>query len=447
MGAAIEELFGRTGRNLRSVLRFVLWDDDYNACINYLNGDPVAGARYELKASIHWYNDEESRIEKVMRDLTPEQRARLGDTEMGRDAVADTRSALGGTDLDVFNALMVGNDARADAYQMRDKLQEAREKGDVDAINAVLAEYSKAPQNWAGRNLTADERRQQVQREFAAVLDNVAADKPAAVISQKDAEDRVLKVALADMQVVRDRGDQPELVTVKVEGAQRDLGEALVRKGEASLDARVARLGVEIQRPGKPNVTNLETALIDPRLNPNNRSVSPQDIQQALKERQQMFEQFGQRYLPADREPRSEDRAATHGGGVPRSLWRRASQGRSRQRLDQGDPPQPRHRRPCNARRDQRTRHRRGARVPHRRAHEPRRDRADAPSLPGTDHRQGRPGGSRPVGRSPACSATSATGSTSSRATKRSSSKSSCSASRATTRSAPKSRSSRRSSR
>ena len=300
MGAAIEELFGRTGRNLRSVLRFVLWDDDYNACINYLNGDPVAGARYELKASIHWYNDEESRIEKVMRDLTPEQRARLGDTEMGRDAVADTRSALGGTDLDVFNALMVGNDARADAYQMRDKLQEAREKGDVDAINAVLAEYSKAPQNWAGRNLTADERRQQVQREFAAVLDNVAADKPAAVISQKDAEDRVLKVALADMQVVRDRGDQPELVTVKVEGAQRDLGEALVRKGEASLDARVARLGVEIQRPGKPNVTNLETALIDPRLNPNNRSVSPQDIQQALKERQQMFEQFGQRYLPAD---------------------------------------------------------------------------------------------------------------------------------------------------
>ena len=99
---------------------------DYNAAINYLRGDTAAGARYELEASIHWYNDEEPRIEKIMRNLTEAQRLQLQELDKATGTLGDVRSALGGTDVKVFDALNQGDHATADALRMRDELTEAR---------------------------------------------------------------------------------------------------------------------------------------------------------------------------------------------------------------------------------------------------------------------------------------------------------------------------------
>ena len=310
MGDAVVELFGSVTispnpepMGLYAALRFVLWDDDYNACVNYLAGDRVAGARYELRASIHWYNDEEARIEQVMRDLTPEERTHLGDTEMGREVVADVRDSLGGTDLNVFDALKAGNDMRADAYRLKDRMDETRQANDLDAFNAELARSF--PSASAGQDrATADERRQRMQRELAAILDGVAADQPAAEMSQEEAERKVLDYALRDVEgTTYDEEGNPRPTTFRVEGAQRDLATALIQHGNGSVPARIARLGVEFQRPGKPNINNLDETLIDRRLNPHFAGeYSPQEIEAAARERTEVFQGFANRYLPTDRE-------------------------------------------------------------------------------------------------------------------------------------------------
>jgi hypothetical protein len=308
-GRAVEVKFARSGYDLRWTLRQILWDNDYNAAINYLEGNRVEGARWELKESIHWYNDEESRIEQTMRDLTPAERAQLGETKFGQESIDEVRDALDGTDLNVFDALQVGNDARADAYRMKDRILETRKDEDLDAFNEVLAQYSRAPADWTGREVSAEERRRAVQQEFAAILDGVAADQPAAKIDQKEAEDKLLTFALQELEAndpppPRGPGEPAEIPQrrlLKVEGAQRDLAVALVRKGDDSLDARTARLGVEFQRPGQPKTVNLDRALIDPRLNPNyEHQYSPAEKAQALKDRDEMFRRFATTYLPAD---------------------------------------------------------------------------------------------------------------------------------------------------
>ena len=59
-------------------------------------------------------------------------------------------------------------------------------------------------------------------------------------------------------------GGGGRVVTRRMEGANRDLSEALLLHGESSVEARAARLGVEIQRTGEaPNAINIDRATFE----------------------------------------------------------------------------------------------------------------------------------------------------------------------------------------
>jgi hypothetical protein len=276
--------------------------DDLTAARAYLAGDTAAGAAAELRASIHWYNDEESRIEAIMRDLKPEELAELKRSKDGSEALAYVRDHLGGTDLNVFDALSEGNHDRADAYRMRDRLKEARQSADIDAVHTVLAEYGRSTTE-RGRvyqgvdeHERAAERRTGVQREFAYIQAGHDATGKPSEVSAEQAASAVEDFALAPLTVMQPGPTgEFQLVQVKVSGANRDLASALIREGEDSVAARAARLGVEVQRPGGPKMLNLDSALVDPRLNPNNPVPAP-EREQARRDRDAVFQRFAKDY-------------------------------------------------------------------------------------------------------------------------------------------------------
>jgi hypothetical protein len=422
--------------------------DDYNAAINYLNGNTAEGARYELEASMHWYNDEEGRIEGIMRGLTKEQLAQLHNlpayqgTSESEGTKQRVQDALGGTDLNVFNALDEGNHAKADAYRMRDELDSARDRRDKGATNEVLAKYSNAAQ-YGGVHISGEDRRAAVQREFAAIQgidieakaaelgrqraeeakkaappaanapgtvaatpvvtataapianapavtarvapianapavaptvqptvpsatastlpargaaattqpvtpppataqktpaptpsqgavqptnqaatdQNAQAKKdaasladrwmtgavaaPSAVVSPDDLKKQAAAQALFEYStrtITRTQhtaeGSYEERLTF--EGRDRDLAHALIFHGEGSPEARAAQLGFEMQRSGKPDILKVDTALVDPRLNPDlpvkDPALREQIRQRALEDRKRMLEIYARDY-------------------------------------------------------------------------------------------------------------------------------------------------------
>ncbi|MCG3206417.1 MAG: hypothetical protein FOGNACKC_00015 [Anaerolineae bacterium] len=271
--------------------------DDYNAAINYLNGNTAAGARFELEASMHWYNDEEDRIEAIMRSLSPEQLEELHGLADWKETEEDVRDALGGLDLNVFDALNAGNHARADAYQLIDRIDRARFKNNADALNSALAEFSRAPnpEQYGGQTVDAADRWAAVQREVAHIKgqDLTPAGQP---ITQEQASQFLYEYATRDIELPQyggPGGAYPR--TLRVEGRQADLARAIIFHGEQSAEARAARLGVEVERSGGPNMLNLDTALVDPRLNPNNPVPEPVR-EQARREREQMLAIFAEKY-------------------------------------------------------------------------------------------------------------------------------------------------------
>lgn len=281
--------------SLDAALHDELSGDDLRSALAYLRGDQVAGAAAELAAATHWYNDEEERIEEIMRNLTPEELTRLKGSKEGAAALADVRDNLGGTDLKVFDALAAGNQDLADAFRMKDKIDAARDSADVDAIHDVLIEYGKAPTERGRVQVTADERRVAVQRELAGIVSGTAA------ISPQQAAAAVEKYALAPIKVVVAGPEGTTHVqTREITGANRDLAVALLHGGENTVAARAARLGVETQRAGGPDMLKLDAALVDPRLKPG-ADVPEQERRNALAERDQIFQKYAADYGGANK--------------------------------------------------------------------------------------------------------------------------------------------------
>jgi len=300
-GAAITQLWYMRGYILERTLAWALDEgsDDYYAAINYVAGNTAIGARYELEASMHWYNDEEDRIEAIMRALTPEQLEELHGLDEWEETREEVREALDedSTDLNVFEALDAGNPFRADAYRMQQRIDSARRRGDDDALNTVLAEYSRAAtaEEHGGRLLSAEERRQRVQREFAHIRGEVDLDA-GETISEEAAAESLYAYAIREIEVTRSAGrGETYTETLRVGERQQDLARALIFLGEGSVEARAARLGVEAERSGGPDIMKLDEALVDPRLNPNN-PVPDEVRERARRERQEVFELFATRY-------------------------------------------------------------------------------------------------------------------------------------------------------
>ncbi|HWO62077.1 MAG TPA: hypothetical protein VNO31_18830, partial [Umezawaea sp.] len=280
--------------SLDAALHGELSGADLTSALAYLRGDQVAGAAAELEASTHWYNDEEERIEEIMRNLKPEELSRLKGGKEGAEALAEVRDSLGGTDLKVFDALAEGKQDLADAFRMKDKIDDARKSGNVDAIHDTLAQYGKAPTERGRVRATADERRVAVQRELAGIVGGV--ERGAASITPQQAAAAVEKYALAPIEVVVAGPEgTSEVERREITGANRDLAVALIHGGENTVAARAARLGVETQRPGGPNMLKLDSALVDPRLKPG-AQVSQRERETAEQERDQVFRKYAADY-------------------------------------------------------------------------------------------------------------------------------------------------------
>jgi ppGpp synthetase/RelA/SpoT-type nucleotidyltranferase len=294
-GRALSWKYESDHGSLEAALGDELGGADLTSALAYLRGDQVAGAAAELDASTHWYNDEESRIEDIMRNLKPEELERLKGSKEGAEALAEVRDNLGGTDLKVFDALAAGNQNLADAFRMKDRIDDARKAGDIDAIHDVLIDYGKAATERGRAPATADQRRVAVQREFAG-LTGAAGRAPATTITPQQAAAAVEKYALASIEVVTTGPEGTSTTeTREITGANRALGVALIQGGENTVAARSARLGVETQRPGGPNLLKLDAALVDPRLKPG-ADITPKERQTALDERDQVFQKYAADY-------------------------------------------------------------------------------------------------------------------------------------------------------
>ena len=245
--------------------------DEYKLALTYLSGDARKGNRLELEASRGWINDDEARIEEVMRSLSSDQLEALHATEGWAQTAENVRGVLGGTDLAVFDALDAGKPARADAIQWRERMDKARARGELDSLNDIAAGYSGA----ATYQGNAEERRRMVQEEFAQLLrESGAAERgevsAAALAEGADPANAVVEYGARTTDVLRsDWLWGPEIVREGLTGPNQELFSDIVRHGEESVQARQSRLAVEFAREGGPDLLRLDRALVDPRLNPN----------------------------------------------------------------------------------------------------------------------------------------------------------------------------------
>ncbi len=253
-GAALEQVvWGRLFRAEGGLMAFLVDDlneDELKIARAYLGGNTALGARLELDASMHWYGDDEAQIEKILRDLSPEDLAAMKADPAWATTRARLVDNLGGTDLDVTKALIAGNVARADAYRLREKIDEARRSNDPDALADALAGVDPA-------QLAA------VQQEFVNIQNKV--DPEATNVPPIDATAAANQ--LADYATRDVQGIDPntgEVRTNSVTGANRDLVRALATQGKDSVQAATSRFEVERQRSGGPNMERMEKALMSP---------------------------------------------------------------------------------------------------------------------------------------------------------------------------------------
>jgi hypothetical protein len=263
----------RMGTTLDDHLRFYLDEDsdDYAIASAYLRGKAVEAARLELADSVGFFNDQEARIEATLRALSPDQLAELGRDHKG--TLEEVGDALGGTDKKVFDALLKGDYAQADAHRLREEIDEARAKNNADAVHSAIEKYTAAPEegDWRStQEMSPEERREEVVRALGSIVTADLAKTPGAgdVWAMK-AEDRAVAYVNREVPVLVHGPGGYQVEMKALTGANRDLATALLRTGEGSVEARAARLGVEAERKGDdPIVMNVDRALYDERFAP-----------------------------------------------------------------------------------------------------------------------------------------------------------------------------------
>jgi hypothetical protein len=324
-GSAIIQLSATLGNHtaldeymLLQVARGTLDSDDYKAAMAYLRGNKAEGASYEIKSSLGFWSDDKQRIEGAMRNLTPEQLAQLDP-----EALEQARGwwHLGGTDLQVFNALAAGDVPKADAIRAIQQVDKAKYNGEYDKLNASLTTAFGAT-TYGGKQVSADQHRKEVQAKMASILRsrqtaNAASDTPP--------DTRADTAVIADfvtekVEVPVGAGESSATITLQIDGANKDLALAIINKGPDSPAAQTARLGVEYQRPDGPTIVKLDTALVDERLNPQTLLTedgkqktgealarAKEDRETAQKERDAVIVDFARTYLKADPNIKAED--------------------------------------------------------------------------------------------------------------------------------------------
>jgi hypothetical protein len=345
-GRAVETRYDAEGEDLRSDIRSGLtkllsshYTDEMNiaSALAYLDGNAAEGARLEMQLAIHLWNDNE-RVKLAARGLTREQMQQLESTEAGRATLDDVHGDLNEATQEVFDALRAGDTDRADAIELRQRIDSAREKAGqegADRTADAIAEASQAGVQGAlsgadplGLGLDADrgvadpsEHWRRVQREFAG-LRSVTAAVPAARGTADPAATLVAYATRtmdywvqtndpsrdADLRIDQS-GRSYELVHQGItDRPNRDLIEDLARHGEGSPETRASRMAVEMQRAGGPDMERLNTATYDPRMNPE-LAMDPRDpqaaqhaqaaLERARADREETLRIYAHRYAPA----------------------------------------------------------------------------------------------------------------------------------------------------
>lgn len=264
-GDAVDVMWPRVHSGASGVRR-TIWtfmnDDldsgEYRIGAAYLNGNRAEGARLELEDNMNWYGDDEAQIEAILRSLNADERTAMQALPEWESTGAELRDNLGGADLNVTEALLVNNVARADAYRLQESIDRARRRGNDDDLHTALA----------GMN---PDLRAQIAQEFSLIrggieANDITTERPEATESLEAlVEYSTREVAVhRHSQYTRD-GDydrQTGRTMDRVTGASEDLVTALVMEGNDSMSADVARFEVERNRRGGPNQQNMETSLM-----------------------------------------------------------------------------------------------------------------------------------------------------------------------------------------
>ncbi|MGI9335727.1 MAG: hypothetical protein ACR2RL_21485, partial [Gammaproteobacteria bacterium] len=223
-----------------------------------------------------------------------------------KDTGAELRDSLDGTDLDVFEALDVGNHAKADVLRMMVDVRSARGRGKAQGVNKVLERYSRGAgaEQWGGTAVSAADRRAAIHREFALMqgidLDALQRDTQGIESERDAAAQAFFGHVTRDMTVERHTERHTYTVDVPFGTENSEYARALIFHGDGSAEARAAGLAVENVRPGGPNLLNVDRFLVFEGLNPNaeapNEAMRAQMRDAALAERERMFRIFAQRH-------------------------------------------------------------------------------------------------------------------------------------------------------
>jgi hypothetical protein len=235
--------------------------NEYNAAINYLHGHNTEGALAELRETKGWFSTDSKRADQIMRDLTREERKQLVKSPEWKEVSKEVEGGLHGVDLDVFKALEESNFAVANALRAKEAADRARENNDMDA-------YFRAIQNYNPPGTDREDQSVKFEDFRHAFVGLIGPPKPG---EEKASDTERFKIYLTrDVTVDMPDGDGGSYpVTYKVEGPDRALAETLAIKGPGSIEARGARVLRETERKeGKPDLPELENAVVDPRLNP-----------------------------------------------------------------------------------------------------------------------------------------------------------------------------------
>lgn len=115
------------GTSLEDALKGDLGGTDLDEAMAHLNpAKPVDAALAALNNSVGFWNDDEAKIEETLRGLSPDQLKELQTKAAGdpktKEILDKVGGALGGSDKEVFDALMKGDAATADAVRMDDAM-------------------------------------------------------------------------------------------------------------------------------------------------------------------------------------------------------------------------------------------------------------------------------------------------------------------------------------
>ncbi|HET9638544.1 MAG TPA: hypothetical protein VFP12_04985 [Allosphingosinicella sp.] len=254
----------------------------------YLNGNVELGAVHELRVATEWSNDS-AHIDRIMQGLTPDQMRNMQASYP--DAIREIRDDLNQLDGEVFDALADCRVGDAEALRLRERVRTARDtrgNAGADAAGDAISQASSAAgtSRLSGAAQFAElegatARGERHEREWNSVLSGVARlqgvtedsnTRGSALIAlateQRDYEVYVPNEHGGGMDGRHGGGGHYETRSEGISAAQERLIRNLVTRGEGSLEARAARLAVELGRPGGANEERVRKATDDPDLNP-----------------------------------------------------------------------------------------------------------------------------------------------------------------------------------